>query len=683
MRKQIRSSLSLAILLTPLVPACLGSGGRPYEVVEGREGAGGKEGFEPPGMNTPDEDAVSPQPNPPIAPEPTKRANGAAPISGGTLTVLADGHTAVASDPDRDKIFVVDLEQRKLTTTISLSAGEEPGRSVEDADGRVHVVLRGSGSVATLAPSSHALLQRRAVCGAPRGIAYDKARDQVVVACVGGELVQLAANGNAVSKTMLDKDLRDVVVVGDRYLISQFKTASLLTFNPATKAVESRVEAPLSSAASRKQMFKTNDGPYEANMGAAGVAYRMVPLRGGGAVMLHQEASNGPLSTEGGGYSGDLCKGSTVGATLAMVTGADGKVAVKSSGHMMGLSLPVDVAVSASGKTFAFASAGSNPDPKAMMNPFGNRHVIVIARSAAEVPEACIFPPSPGSTMEPVLGGGGQGGMAGAGGSGGSAPDVEPPDIIAYRQPTGQTTAVAFDGKGRLIAQIREPAALEVLSGSDVINIALDTTSVADTGHSFFHMPVGISSLACASCHPEGGEDGRTWMFDTLGARRTQSLRGGLGDTGPFHWDGDMMDVSQIMTDVFSKRMGGPTLSTPQKQAVVSFVNSIKTIKPSPALDPAVVSRGEKLFNDPQVGCSTCHSGAHFTNNKTMDVGTKKAFQVPSLTGVAFRAPFMHDGCASTLSARFDKTCGGTNHGKVDHLTPAQLAELTAYLETL
>jgi hypothetical protein len=30
-------------------------------------------------------------------------------ISGGTLRILADGHTAVAADPDRDRVYVVDL----------------------------------------------------------------------------------------------------------------------------------------------------------------------------------------------------------------------------------------------------------------------------------------------------------------------------------------------------------------------------------------------------------------------------------------------------------------------------------------------------------------------------------------------------------------------------------------------
>src|SRR5262249_38690062 len=33
-------------------------------------------------------------------------------ISGGTLRILADGHTAVAADPDRDRVYVVNLTAR-------------------------------------------------------------------------------------------------------------------------------------------------------------------------------------------------------------------------------------------------------------------------------------------------------------------------------------------------------------------------------------------------------------------------------------------------------------------------------------------------------------------------------------------------------------------------------------------
>jgi hypothetical protein len=52
---------------------------------------------------------------------------------------------------------------------------------------------------------------------------------------------------------------------------------------------------------------------------------------------------------------------------------------------------------------------------------------------------------------------------------------------------------------------------------------------------------------------------------------------------------------------------------------------------------------------------------------------------------VSWRAPFMHDGCATTLADRFSSsTCGGGDkHGATSTLTPTQIADLTAYLQTL
>src|SRR5688572_5197281 len=53
------------------------------------------------------------------------------PISGGTLAVGTDGNFAVAADPDRDRISVVDFSTSQLKH-LQLAEGEEPGRVVID-----------------------------------------------------------------------------------------------------------------------------------------------------------------------------------------------------------------------------------------------------------------------------------------------------------------------------------------------------------------------------------------------------------------------------------------------------------------------------------------------------------------------------------------------------------------------
>src|SRR3954468_5842854 len=71
----------------------------------------------------------------------TRRATSkVAPIAGGTLLITKDGH-AVASDPDRDLVHVVDLSTRKVVS-VELQAGDEPGRVVEGPAGTAYVVAR-------------------------------------------------------------------------------------------------------------------------------------------------------------------------------------------------------------------------------------------------------------------------------------------------------------------------------------------------------------------------------------------------------------------------------------------------------------------------------------------------------------------------------------------------------------
>jgi mono/diheme cytochrome c family protein len=139
------------------------------------------------------------------------------------------------------------------------------------------------------------------------------------------------------------------------------------------------------------------------------------------------------------------------------------------------------------------------------------------------------------------------------------------------------------------------------------------------------------------------------------------------------------------MDDVFTKRMAGPMLSDVQKQSLQAWVDTIPAMPANAGLDVAAVARGKVVFNDAQVACASCHAGTLLTNNTTVDVGTGQALQVPSLRGVSWRGPFMHNGCAATLADRFgDATCsGGDKHGVTSKLSTAQVGDLTAYLQSL
>ena len=151
--------------------------------------------------------------------------------------------------------------------------------------------------------------------------------------------------------------------------------------------------------------------------------------------------------------------------------------------------------------------------------------------------------------------GGSTGGRAGRAGTGAS-PACGQPDPSVPQVASMQPIAVAFDGQDNVVVQSREPALLALPGG---ITISLSSVSRSDTGHDVFHANAG-GSLACASCHAEGNDDGRVWNFTCSGNRRTQSLQTGLRGTEPFHWSGDETDFPRLMKDVFVGRMSGPSL---------------------------------------------------------------------------------------------------------------------------
>jgi cytochrome c553 len=275
---------------------------------------------------------------------------------------------------------------------------------------------------------------------------------------------------------------------------------------------------------------------------------------------------------------------------------------------------------------------------------------------------------------------------------GGQGLDIEPP------QPStdGQPIAVAFDPAGDLLVQSREPARLTVLqvSTSTSRSIPLSTISRDDTGHDIFHAQAG-GLVACASCHPEGGDDGHVWNIDGY-PRRTASLRGTIPGTAPYHWRGDEADFRMLVVDVYSHRMSGAMLDASQMGALSGWVQAIPE-PPAPSwVDAAAAQRGRTLFEG-TARCSDCHSGPRLTNNSTMTIGTggtqrigavpsdvqdATAFQVPPLVGVGWRTPLLHDGCAATIADRFGK-CATLGHGSTSQLSAQDISDLGAYLESL
>ena len=242
----------------------------------------------------------------------------------------------------------------------------------------------------------------------------------------------------------------------------------------------------------------------------------------------------------------------------------------------------------------------------------------------------------------------------------------------------GQVTSVAFDPDGVLVALSREPARILILQpghAMDVVDLGGD--SVYDTGHEIFHRATE-SGLSCATCHPEGGDDGHVWNFEGLGQRRTQALDVGLAQTAPFHWDGEMQDLDMIMDEVLSHRMGGKRQSPARAE---SFQRWVFEQERPPAdtgrEDATLVTQGATLFAT--YDCGRCHSGPMLGGEGTEPIRGVQ-LQVPTLRRVSLRPPFMHDGRSRTLEDAVHDMIATTT--TVEPLAE-NVAALTAYMRTL
>jgi cytochrome c len=389
----------------------------------------------------------------------------------------------------------------------------------------------------------------------------------------------------------------------------------------------------------------------------------MLDIPGRGVTVLHQRARTAAVETSAGGYGAATSCGSGIVQT-SITTGLD--TGEPLSVDLQGATLAVDMAADPAGDMLAIVAPGNWRGERQvhLVSLTGTSELNVAAPDLVKVglPNAVA---SMVSSTQP----------------GAQRPCITAGGIIS--EPEGQATAITFLSRSELAIQLREPAGIAFvdLRSNQTQTLDLAQPSRYDTGHTLFHLRAQ-SGVACASCHPEAGDDGHVWTFVGIGPRRTQSLRGGILGTEPFHWNGDMHDFAQLVEEVFVQRMSGFTPSREQASALSSWIDA-QPAYASRARDEAARARGKTLFESDAVGCSGCHTGKHFTDNRTLSVGTGVSLQVPSLRAVSFRTPLMHDGCAASLRDRFGSCGGGDLHGHTSQLGTNQLDDLVAYLETL
>jgi YVTN family beta-propeller protein len=213
----------------------------------------------------------------------------------------------------------------------------------------------------------------------------------------------------------------------------------------------------------------------------------------------------------------------------------------------------------------------------------------------------------------------------------------------------------------------------------------------AALGRVLFHMVgderISHDGRACASCHPDGRDDGLTWATPN-GPRRSIMLAGRISETAPFSWSGTERTLKEHMGITFTRLKGSGGLKSLELDALADYV---QTLAPPPAAVPssmqAKIARGSEIFHSEAAGCSSCHLGNSATDNQHHDVMSKTSsdksgnFNTPSLKFVGGGGPYFHDGRYKTLHQLL--TDADRKMGHTAQLSGDDLEALEAYLRSL
>jgi hypothetical protein len=286
-----------------------------------------------------------------------------------------------------------------------------------------------------------------------------------------------------------------------------------------------------------------------------------------------------------------------------------------------------------------------------------------------------------------------------------TAPSGSTVEWSVGEEPTGLAldrdtrTALVWSQLSRTISQVAMDGTHDAEVKTAYLGEPVDKLDPLHLGRALFSRTsdthISADGRACASCHPDGRDDGLVWSTPD-GPRQTPTLAGRLAGTAPYGWNGAKGTVVKHVTSTL-KRLGGTGLDKASMDAVVAYCMAMKPPPTAEIRDADLVAQadqGRALFEDETVGCSSCHiQEANLTDGHAHDVKSKAAgdprgkFDTPSLRFVAGTPPYFHDGRYPTLRALLHSS-GGDEPGDVKMGHAAQLSDheieaLEAYLRTL
>lgn len=624
-------------------------------------------------------------------------------------------------DRDNGNLVVLDANN-KLAVKRTIAVGARPEFVVVGPQGEAWVTVRHSGKVAFIAAGASTVTDTIAVGVEPIGLALTPDTTQVLVAVAGDKnLTVLDASTHKIMQVLDTHQERPRAVTA----VTSSKTNTLVVMVIDQNGRAQRVE----QTASSKKLFITKPQPLR----TTNPSHRINPSS---KKLTPWRATSGTIHPETGQTliahvlvsTGDV-KGMLQSAEMGSVNGQPSKSSVNNGYGSAGESCdpgapirPIEVSVSSLGENVSKQSAqftvadsetgrafltrfdqpsDVNHHPTASLafvTNYGTDNVLVLNTGRKDVMEFPLAELKVGQAPKAIAfsADGTRAFVLNQHGFSVSEVDLAPLlKLVVKKYP-----------KPGIMPPQTEPLTLKA---AQTVAFAQDPNSqVLRTGRRIFTFTGNdkISKsqrFACASCHLEGTDDKMVW-FVSDGPRQTPSLAGRLLGTGPFNWSGTEKELQGNMGQTI-KRMGGTGLAKDELAALEQFMLHGLVAPPNPHFDGKLSeaqARGKALFNDPVVGCSSCHVQGHGTDGLNWNVGTATAeeklmeqfravaanekprevtFNTPSLRGLHYTGPFLHDGRAKTLMEVLLAT--STTMGKTSHLVKSEKEDLVAYLLTL
>ena len=199
---------------------------------------------------------------------------------------------------------------------------------------------------------------------------------------------------------------------------------------------------------------------------------------------------------------------------------------------------------------------------------------------------------------------------------------------------------------------------------------------------------------SCSSCHPNARMDGLRWdlLNDGMGNhKKTRSLVYSFR-TSPVMAMGVRAKADVAVRTGFRFILFAVVPEETAK-AVDAYLQSLEADpNPNRTRDGKLTEaaeRGKKLFEG-KADCAQCHSGPLYADMKPYDVGTLgpydregNRFYTPKLTEIYRDAPYLHDGRAATLKEVLTTCNPKDQHGVTTKLSPQEIDDLLAYLNSL